>query len=95
MKKVANWFKAGLLCAIIWLILFIITGAFQLFTSTEFYDGSIVLLIADIIKLLALIIAKLCISVAGVYYLWDRVTEYDKQQEEEKQKFDFEKNKPS
>lgn len=93
MKKVTKWFKAGIFCAFIWLFLFIFTSAFELFSSTEFYDGSIIFLCLDILEILVSLGVKICLTFAGVYYLYLKVDEYEKQEQEEKEKFDFEKEK--
>ena len=94
MKGVANWFKAAIICAMAWLILAIITGAFQLLIPTEKYDNNLILLILDVLELLALIVTKFSLVVSAILFLWKKVEEYDEEEEAKKKKFDFENKKP-
>lgn len=93
MKAVANWFKAAIISAMIWLSLAIMTGIFQLLIPTEKYDNNLILLLLDIIEILCLIVAKFGLIISAILYLWKKVEEYDKEQELAKLKIKQEKER--
>lgn len=89
MKRVSSWFKIGLILGFIWVVL-----GMGDFVTSLFDDG----LLTDTVgyqffKLGLLIlglVVKFFILGSVIFYLLEKTSEYDRQQEANKNKFEFE-----
>jgi hypothetical protein len=92
MKRVTNWFNLGLLIGFIWLILDLSLLGVTLFGGEQ-ANEIVAVLWLKLLSMLLNLLTKFLLLGAGIFYLFHVTQIWQREQEEEKQKFEFEKTK--
>jgi uncharacterized membrane protein len=90
MKRVAIWFKIGLVVGLVWLILNVSMILIRIFGGEEL-NQLVIFLYLDLLAAILNLIVKFFLLGAGIFYLWYAVGKWDEEQEQQKNKFEFEK----
>lgn len=92
MKRVANWFKTGLVLGFIW-VFFSLLDTFAKIAGADWLYEELGFLIFMICVHIIGLAAKFFLLGSGIFFMLEKVMEYDRQKEEEKSKFEFENTK--